>query len=263
MSEITFGPVEDTVTGSVQCVEVSLVNDIVTEDTEDFTVTVSSTSDNAAIASPSTATYTIEDDDCKPLLTTHNIHSLNISLTVVVVSMVESSYLVAEDSGVVTVCAELEAGALQGIDAVVILSTQSPSQSSDSSSQSSDTSVSSESTSQSSDTSVSSESTSQSSDTSVSSESTSQSSDTSVSAESTSQSSDTSVSSESTSQSSDTSVSAESTSQSSDTSVSSESTSQSSDTSDSSESTSQSSDTSDSSESSQAIPAGPSERNTN
>ena len=69
MSEITFGPVEDTVTGSVECVEVSLVNDMVTEDTEDFTVTVSSTSENAAIVSPSTATYTIEDDDCKSLLT--------------------------------------------------------------------------------------------------------------------------------------------------------------------------------------------------
>ena len=59
-SELTFGPTAST--GSTQCTSVSLVDDDIVEDTEQFSVEVSSTSDIVLIASPSFAVYSIADD---------------------------------------------------------------------------------------------------------------------------------------------------------------------------------------------------------
>ena len=72
-SELTFGPTAST--GSTQCTSVSLVDDDIVEDTEQFSVEVSSTSDIVLIASPSSAVYSIADNvDSKPLsLITDNI----------------------------------------------------------------------------------------------------------------------------------------------------------------------------------------------
>ena len=49
----------------MQCTSVSLVDDDIVEDTEQFSVEVSSTSDIVLIASPSSAVYSIADDDGK------------------------------------------------------------------------------------------------------------------------------------------------------------------------------------------------------
>ena len=62
-SELTFGPTAST--GSTQCTSVSLVDDDIVEDTEQFSVEVSSTSDIVLIASPSSAVYSIADADSK------------------------------------------------------------------------------------------------------------------------------------------------------------------------------------------------------
>ena len=72
-SELTFGPTAST--GSTQCTSVSLVDDDIVEDTEQFSVEVSSTSDIVLIASPSFAVYSIADNvDSKLLsLITDNI----------------------------------------------------------------------------------------------------------------------------------------------------------------------------------------------
>ena len=59
-SELTFGPTAST--GSTQCTSVSLVDDDIVEDTEQFSVEVSSTSDIVLIASPSSAVYSIADN---------------------------------------------------------------------------------------------------------------------------------------------------------------------------------------------------------
>ena len=65
-SELTFGPTAST--GSTQCTSVSLVDDDIVEDTEEFSVEVSSTSDIVLIASPSSAIYSIADNvDSKSL----------------------------------------------------------------------------------------------------------------------------------------------------------------------------------------------------
>ena len=60
MSEVTFP--QTAVTGSTQCVGVTLVDDSIVEDTEQFSAQVTSTSEITLIASPSTATYSIVDD---------------------------------------------------------------------------------------------------------------------------------------------------------------------------------------------------------
>ena len=59
-SELTFGPTAST--GSTQCTSVSLVDDDIVEDTEQFSVEVSSTSDIVLIAGPSSAVYSIADN---------------------------------------------------------------------------------------------------------------------------------------------------------------------------------------------------------
>ena len=59
-SELTFGPTAST--GSTQCTSVSLVDDDIVEDTEQFSVEVSSTSDIVHIASPNSAVYCIADN---------------------------------------------------------------------------------------------------------------------------------------------------------------------------------------------------------
>ena len=65
-SELSFGPTAST--GSTQCTSVSLVDDDIVEDTEQFSVEVSSTSDIVLIASPSSAVYSIADNvDSKSL----------------------------------------------------------------------------------------------------------------------------------------------------------------------------------------------------
>ena len=46
-------------------IEVSLVDDTNVEVTEQFNVTVVATSDIVSIGTPSSAVYTITDDDCK------------------------------------------------------------------------------------------------------------------------------------------------------------------------------------------------------
>ena len=65
-SELTFGPTAST--GSTQCTSVSLVDDDIVEDTEQFSVEVSSTSDIVLIASPSFAVYSIADNVDSKLL---------------------------------------------------------------------------------------------------------------------------------------------------------------------------------------------------
>ena len=128
-SELTFGPTAST--GSTQYTSVSLVDDDIVEDTEQFSVEVSSTSDIVLIASPSFAVYSIADDlDSKlPSLITVKIViplvSLSLYSAAVVVSMEDSTYSVDENSGVVEVCADLLIGELEGVDAVVQLTTQS------------------------------------------------------------------------------------------------------------------------------------------
>ena len=65
-SELIFGPTAST--GSTQCTSVSLVDDDIVEDTEQFSVEVSSTSHIVLIASPSSAVYSIADNvDSKSL----------------------------------------------------------------------------------------------------------------------------------------------------------------------------------------------------
>ena len=59
-SEVTFP--QTAVTGSTQCVGVTLVDDSIVENTEQFSAHVTSTSEITLIASPSTATYSIVDD---------------------------------------------------------------------------------------------------------------------------------------------------------------------------------------------------------
>ena len=63
ISEVTFGPTATS--GDSDCVEVSLVDDTNVEVTEHFNVTVVATSDIVSIGTPSSAVYTIIDDDCK------------------------------------------------------------------------------------------------------------------------------------------------------------------------------------------------------
>ena len=60
ISEVTFGPTATS--GDSDCVEVSLVDDANVEVTN---VTVVATSDIVSIGTPSSAVYTIIDDDCK------------------------------------------------------------------------------------------------------------------------------------------------------------------------------------------------------
>ena len=63
ISEVTFGPTATS--GDSDCVEVSLVDDANIEVTEQFNVTVVATSDIVSIGTPSSAVYSIIDDDCK------------------------------------------------------------------------------------------------------------------------------------------------------------------------------------------------------
>ena len=63
ISEVTFGPTATS--GDSDCVEVSLVDDANVEVTEQFNVTVVATSDIVSIGTPSSAVYSIIDDDCK------------------------------------------------------------------------------------------------------------------------------------------------------------------------------------------------------
>ena len=63
-TEVTFLP--STSAGSTQCVEMELTDDSIVEDTEQFSVSLESTSEH-----PSTAIYTIVDDDCKLSTNTH------------------------------------------------------------------------------------------------------------------------------------------------------------------------------------------------
>ena len=63
ISEVTFGPTATS--GDSDCVEVSLVDDANFEVTEQFNVTVVATSDIVSIGTPSSAVYSIIDDDCK------------------------------------------------------------------------------------------------------------------------------------------------------------------------------------------------------
>ena len=60
ISEVTFGPTATS--GDSDCVEVSLVDDANVEVTN---VTVVATSDIVSIGTPSSAVYSIRDDDCK------------------------------------------------------------------------------------------------------------------------------------------------------------------------------------------------------
>ena len=60
-SEVTFP--QTAVTGSTQCVGVTLVDDSIVENTEQFSAQVTSTSEITLIASPSTATYSMVDSD--------------------------------------------------------------------------------------------------------------------------------------------------------------------------------------------------------
>ena len=132
MSEVTFP--QTAVTGSTQCVGVTLVDDSIVEDTEQFSAQVTSTSEITLIASPSTATYSIVDDvDSK--LTTLGKHgayspilslSLSLSLFVaaVTLSISEESYTVGEDSGVVQVCVQLTMGTMEGVSAIASLTIQ-------------------------------------------------------------------------------------------------------------------------------------------
>ena len=70
---LTFGPKAST--GSTQCTSVSPVDDDIVEDTEQFSVEVSSTSDIVLIASPSSDVYSIADnvDSKLPSLITDKI----------------------------------------------------------------------------------------------------------------------------------------------------------------------------------------------
>ena len=80
-SELSFGPTAST--GSTQCTSVSLVDDDIVEDTEQFSVEVSSTSDIVLIASPSSAIYSIADnvDSKLPSLVTDKIVIPLVSLS--------------------------------------------------------------------------------------------------------------------------------------------------------------------------------------
>ena len=79
--ELSFGPTAST--GSTQCTSVSLVDDDIVEDTEQFSVEVSSTSDIVLIASPSSAVYSIADnvDSKSPSLITVKIIIPLVSLS--------------------------------------------------------------------------------------------------------------------------------------------------------------------------------------
>ena len=79
-SELTFGPTAST--GSTQCTSVSLVDDDIVEDTEQFSVEVSSTFDIVLIASPSSAVYSIADDvDCEYYCMSPFLHYQSVSLS--------------------------------------------------------------------------------------------------------------------------------------------------------------------------------------
>ena len=58
--------------GSVECLNMTLINDEVAEVDEDFTVLVEPVSDFITTSSPSSATFTIEDDDCEPYTQCHS-----------------------------------------------------------------------------------------------------------------------------------------------------------------------------------------------
>ena len=51
--------------GTTECVSVSLLNDEIAEENEVFSVGLESVSQFVTITSPSSALYTIVDDDCK------------------------------------------------------------------------------------------------------------------------------------------------------------------------------------------------------
>ena len=68
-TEVTFLP--STSAGFTQCVEVELTDDSIVEDTEQFSVSLESNTEHVLITSPSTAIYTIVDDDCKLSTNTH------------------------------------------------------------------------------------------------------------------------------------------------------------------------------------------------
>ena len=79
-SELTFGPTAST--GSTQCTSVSLVDDGIVEDTEQFSVEVSSTFEIVLIASPSSAVYSIADDvDCEYYCMSLFLHYQSVSLS--------------------------------------------------------------------------------------------------------------------------------------------------------------------------------------
>ena len=79
-SELTFGPTAST--GSTQCTSVSLVDDDIVEDTEQFSVEVSSTFEIVLIASPSSAVYSIADDvDCEYYCMSPFLHYQSVSLS--------------------------------------------------------------------------------------------------------------------------------------------------------------------------------------
>ena len=54
-----------------------------------------------------------------------DVHTCELYFSVAVVSMVQQSYSVQEESGSVEVCAELESGDLQRVQPIVQLTTQS------------------------------------------------------------------------------------------------------------------------------------------
>ena len=81
--------------GSVECLNMTLINDEVAEVDEDFTVIVEPVSDFVTTASPSSATFTIDDDDCETY--TVSLLHLNQCLflfpeTVAVVGLQHDSY---------------------------------------------------------------------------------------------------------------------------------------------------------------------------
>ena len=91
--ELTFGGSAGE--GSVECLNMTLINDEVAEVDEDFTVLVEPVSDFVTTASPSSATFTIEDDDCE----TYTVSLLHLNLclflfpeTVAVVGLQHDSY---------------------------------------------------------------------------------------------------------------------------------------------------------------------------
>ena len=121
-SELTFGPTA--ITGSTQCTSASLVDDDIVEDTEQFSVEVSSTSDIVLIASPSSAIYSIADNVDSESLFSPALPFMSCC-TAVVVSLARSSYAGYEELDGIEVCVQLQQGVMEGVNATVQLTTQS------------------------------------------------------------------------------------------------------------------------------------------